>query len=125
MDLALLSDLNRERAARRAVAVLTTIADGGARLVREADAGSDPHAATLAERGAGPGIAGLDHDGPSRDVFDRPFRGGSGKVGAAVCVQHESAVPRGGLGDEIERAFGVGAGVAGGAGRQAGRGGAG
>ncbi|MGA0596182.1 XdhC family protein [Enterovirga sp. CN4-39] len=50
MDLALLSALNAERAARRAAILVTDTATGEARLVREAEAGADPLAEELAER---------------------------------------------------------------------------
>jgi xanthine dehydrogenase accessory factor len=42
MRLSLLSDLNAERAARRAAVLVTDIASGEQRLVREAEVGSDP-----------------------------------------------------------------------------------
>ncbi|HEY9058298.1 MAG TPA: XdhC family protein, partial [Aurantimonas sp.] len=42
MDRALLADLNVERAARRAAVVVTDLASGTQRLVREAEAGGDP-----------------------------------------------------------------------------------
>src|SRR3712207_5245816 len=50
MDVALLSALNQERASRRAAILVTDVASGAARLVREADAASDPLANELAER---------------------------------------------------------------------------
>ncbi len=50
MDLPLLTALNEERAARRAAILVTDIATGTSRLVREAEAGSDPMAAEIAER---------------------------------------------------------------------------
>jgi xanthine dehydrogenase accessory factor len=50
MDLSLLSSLNAERAARRAAILVTDVATGEARLVREADAASDSLADELAER---------------------------------------------------------------------------
>jgi xanthine dehydrogenase accessory factor len=50
MDLSLLSALNAERAARRAAILVTDIASGAARLVREADVAADPLADELAER---------------------------------------------------------------------------
>ncbi|MCZ8097287.1 MAG: XdhC family protein [Burkholderiales bacterium] len=50
MDLALLSTLNAERAARRAAILVTRTADGAQRLVREADMARDPLADLLRER---------------------------------------------------------------------------
>ena len=50
MDLSLLTALNAERSARRAAILVTEIATGEARLVREADAAADPLADELAER---------------------------------------------------------------------------
>jgi xanthine dehydrogenase accessory factor len=50
MDLSLLAGLNAERAARRAAVLVTDTGSGEARLVREAEAGSDPLAGELAER---------------------------------------------------------------------------
>ena len=50
MDLALLSALNGERAARRAAILVTDVASGMARLVRESEVASDPLADELAER---------------------------------------------------------------------------
>ena len=50
MDLALLAALNAERAARRAAILVTDVATGEARLVREAEATADPLAGELAER---------------------------------------------------------------------------
>jgi xanthine dehydrogenase accessory factor len=50
MRLDLLSALNAERAARRAAILITDVASGEQRLVREADAGSDPLAGVLSER---------------------------------------------------------------------------
>lgn len=49
MDLALLSDLNAERAARRAAILVTDTVSGAQRLVREAEAASDPLAELLAK----------------------------------------------------------------------------
>ena len=49
MRLDLLSDLNAERAARRAAVVVTDLATGAQRLVRAADAASDPLAEPIAE----------------------------------------------------------------------------
>jgi xanthine dehydrogenase accessory factor len=49
MQLSLLSDLNAERAARRAAVLVTDVASGGQRLVREAEIGSDPLAQDLRE----------------------------------------------------------------------------
>lgn len=48
MDAALLADLNRERAARRAAVVVTDLTAGSSRLVRERDASGDPLADVLA-----------------------------------------------------------------------------
>ena len=50
MDLAILSALNAERAARRATLLVTHTASGAQRLVREADIGADPLADVLRER---------------------------------------------------------------------------
>lgn len=50
MRLHLLSDLNAERAARRAAVLVTDVASGEQRLVREAEIGSDPLAQELRER---------------------------------------------------------------------------
>jgi xanthine dehydrogenase accessory factor len=47
MQLSLLSDLNAERAARRAAVLVTDIASGEQRFVREAEIGSDPLALDL------------------------------------------------------------------------------
>jgi xanthine dehydrogenase accessory factor len=47
MRLSLLSDLNEERAARRAAVLVTDVASGEQRLVREAEVGSDPLAQEL------------------------------------------------------------------------------
>jgi xanthine dehydrogenase accessory factor len=49
MRLSLLSDLNAERAARRAAVLVTDVASGEQRLVREAEIGSDPLAQELRE----------------------------------------------------------------------------
>jgi xanthine dehydrogenase accessory factor len=49
MQLSLLSDLNAERAARRAAVLVTDVASGEQRLVREAEIGSDPLAQDLQE----------------------------------------------------------------------------
>ncbi len=49
MRLGLLSDLNAERAARRAAILVTDIETGEQRLVREKDAGKDPLAGELRE----------------------------------------------------------------------------
>ncbi|WP_230530724.1 XdhC family protein [Microvirga roseola] len=49
MRLGLLSDLNAERAARRAAILVTELASGEQRLVREGDIGQDPLAAELQE----------------------------------------------------------------------------
>jgi xanthine dehydrogenase accessory factor len=50
MKLDLLSNLNAERAARRAAVVVTDVTSGKARLVKAADAGKDPLRGILAER---------------------------------------------------------------------------
>src|SRR5215467_3334518 len=50
MDLAVLSTLNAERAARRAVVVVTDVESGKQRLVKAADAGKDPLAEVLDKR---------------------------------------------------------------------------
>ncbi|SEP47622.1 xanthine dehydrogenase accessory factor [Methylobacterium sp. ap11] len=50
MKLDILREMNRERAARRAVILVTDTADGAQRLVREAEAASDPLAAELGAR---------------------------------------------------------------------------
>lgn len=50
MRLDLLSELNAERAARRAAVLVTDIASGEQRLVREAEIGDDPLAPDLRER---------------------------------------------------------------------------
>jgi xanthine dehydrogenase accessory factor len=50
MHLSLLSDLNAERAARRAAILVTDLDNGGQRLVREAGASGDPLAPVLEER---------------------------------------------------------------------------
>lgn len=50
MKLDLLAALNTERVARRAAILVTDVADGAQRLVRESDAGGDPLAAVLEER---------------------------------------------------------------------------
>jgi xanthine dehydrogenase accessory factor len=47
MRLSLLSDLNAERAARRAAVLVTDVASGEQRLVREAEVGGDPLAQDL------------------------------------------------------------------------------
>jgi len=47
MRLSLLSDLNAERAARRAAILVTDVASGEQRLVKEAEVGSDPLAEDL------------------------------------------------------------------------------
>ncbi len=49
MRLSLLSDLNAERAARRAAVLVTDIASGEQRIIREAEMGSDPLAQDLQE----------------------------------------------------------------------------
>lgn len=50
MKLSLVRALNEERAARRAVVVVTQLATGAQRLVREAEMDADPLAESLAER---------------------------------------------------------------------------
>lgn len=50
MRLELLAALNQARASRRAAIVVTDVATGEQRLVREEDAGADPLAGVLAER---------------------------------------------------------------------------
>jgi xanthine dehydrogenase accessory factor len=50
MDLALLSALNAERAARRACILVTEVASGAQRLVREAEFEADPLAEELGQR---------------------------------------------------------------------------
>jgi xanthine dehydrogenase accessory factor len=50
MDLATLSALNAERQARRAAVLVTRVADGTQRLVREAEVAGDPLAELLRER---------------------------------------------------------------------------
>jgi xanthine dehydrogenase accessory factor len=50
MQLGLLSDLNAERAARRAAVLVTDIASGDQRLVREPDVAGDPLADEIRER---------------------------------------------------------------------------
>jgi xanthine dehydrogenase accessory factor len=47
MRLSLLSDLNEERASRRTAVLVTDVASGEQRLVREAEVGSDPRAQEL------------------------------------------------------------------------------
>ena len=49
MRLSLLSDLNAERAARRAAVLVTDVASGKQRIVREAEVGGDPLAQDLQE----------------------------------------------------------------------------
>jgi len=49
MRLSLLSDLNAERAARRAAVLVTDVASGEQRIVREAEVGGDPLAQDLQE----------------------------------------------------------------------------
>jgi len=58
MRLSLLSALNAERAARRAAVLVTDVASGDQRLVREAEVGSDPLAEELQE-GLRQGKSGL------------------------------------------------------------------
>jgi xanthine dehydrogenase accessory factor len=50
MHLSVLTSLNAERAARRAAVLVTDMASGEQRLVRETDLSSDPIASTLEER---------------------------------------------------------------------------
>lgn len=65
MDTALLSDLNAERAARRAAVLVTELASGRQRLVREAAIDADPLAAELADRLRSGKSGTVDHpDGP-------------------------------------------------------------
>ncbi|MCP3054642.1 XdhC family protein [Aurantimonas marianensis] len=63
MDRALLADLNVERAARRAAVVVTDLASGTQRLVREAEAGGDPLAEPIGRviRSGKSGIIETDH----------------------------------------------------------------
>lgn len=58
MDRAILAALNEERAARRAAVVVTELATGRQRLVREADAGADPLAGDI-ERAIVSGKSGI------------------------------------------------------------------
>ena len=58
MDRALLAALNKERAARRAAVVVTELASGRQRLVREADVGADP-LAELVEKVIRSGKSGI------------------------------------------------------------------
>lgn len=71
MDLALLSSVNAERAARRAAALVTSVATGASRLVREAEAASDPLAEILAERFRS-GRSGLLDDGDTFVAVQMP-----------------------------------------------------
>jgi xanthine dehydrogenase accessory factor len=66
MKLELLAALNAERAARRAAILVTEVATGKQRLVREAEVSTDPMAAALNERFRS-GKSGL------LDVEDRPI----------------------------------------------------
>lgn len=63
MDLTLLTALNAERAARRAAILVTDVATGEARLVREAGAASDPLAETLLDRFRTGKSGTVDHEG--------------------------------------------------------------
>ncbi|WP_375461572.1 XdhC family protein [uncultured Enterovirga sp.] len=65
MDLSLLAALNAERAARRAAVIVTDLATGSARLVREAEAASDPLADAIAERFLTGKSGILEGDGPA------------------------------------------------------------
>ncbi|MHB2168262.1 XdhC family protein [Alsobacter sp. R-9] len=67
MDLALLSILNAERKARRATVLVTRVADGRQRLVREADVAGDSLADLLRER-LRSGKSGM-AETPEGDVF--------------------------------------------------------
>jgi xanthine dehydrogenase accessory factor len=67
MQLDLLAELNAERAARRAVIVVTDTATGSQRLVKAADVGKDPLRTVLAERMRN-GKSGME-DTPSGRVF--------------------------------------------------------
>ncbi|PSC04364.1 XdhC/CoxF family protein [Alsobacter soli] len=67
MKLEILAALNAEREARRAAVLVTEIATGKQRLVREADLASDPLAETLAER-LRMGKSGM-AETPAGDVF--------------------------------------------------------
>lgn len=59
MDLALLGELNAERAARRACILVTDIASGAQRLVREADAIAEDPLADALDRGFRSGKSGM------------------------------------------------------------------
>lgn len=65
MDLSLLSALNAERAARRAAILVTDTGSGEGRLVREADAASDPFADELEARFLSGKSGALEIDGRS------------------------------------------------------------
>lgn len=65
MDLSLLAALNAERDARRAAVVVTDLATGSARLVREAEAASDPLADAITERFLTGKSGILEGDGPA------------------------------------------------------------
>lgn len=67
MDRALLAALNKERAARRAAVVVTELASGRQRLVREADVGADP-LAELVEKVIRSGKSGISQT-PEGEVF--------------------------------------------------------
>lgn len=67
MDLALLAAMNEERAARRATVLVTDIATGAQRLVKEADLAADPLAELLADR-LRAGKSGM-AEAPSGQVF--------------------------------------------------------
>jgi xanthine dehydrogenase accessory factor len=67
MDLSLLQTLNAERAARRAVIVVTNVTSGEQRLVKAADLGNDPLKSTLEKR-IRMGKSGME-DTPQGKVF--------------------------------------------------------
>src|SRR6201998_2242047 len=67
MKLDLLTNLNAERAARRAAILVTTVTSGRSRLVRAADIAKDPLRAILSER-LRTGKSGMT-DGPEGPVF--------------------------------------------------------
>jgi xanthine dehydrogenase accessory factor len=68
MDLATLSSLNAEREARRAVLLVTDLATGAQRLVREDEVDRDPLAADLTERLRLGRSGTIEHDGASSFV---------------------------------------------------------
>ncbi|HZP77597.1 MAG TPA: XdhC family protein [Pseudolabrys sp.] len=65
MDLAILSGLNAERAARRAVIVVTDVASGKQRLVKQADVAGDPLKAVL-EKHLRSGKSGMEETAEGR-----------------------------------------------------------